>query len=79
MVAGNIQERIKKMKEALLMEAKQRAHFTVQTASEEADQERAKFYNAEKEKIMLEFALLAKNEKIKDKMYFFFHSESDLL
>ena len=79
MVAGNIQERIKKMKEAILMEAKQRAHFTVQTASEEADQERAKFYNAEKEKIMLEFALLAKNEKIKDKMYFFFHSESDLL
>lgn len=33
MVAGNIQERIKKMKEAILMEAKQRAHFTVETAS----------------------------------------------
>lgn len=61
MVAGNIQERIKKMKEAILMEAKQRAHQTVESASEEADQERAKFYNTEKEKIVLEFALLAKN------------------
>lgn len=53
MVAGNIQERINKMKEAILTEAKQRAHQIVENANEEADEERAKIYNAEKEKIQL--------------------------
>jgi len=48
MVAGNIEERIKKMKEAILTEAKQRAHMIVENANEEADQERAKIYNTEK-------------------------------
>ncbi len=38
MVAGNIEERIKKMKEAILTEAKQRAHMIVENANEEADQ-----------------------------------------
>ncbi len=57
------------MKEAILTEAKQRAHMIVESASEEADQERAKIYNAEKEKIQLEFAQLAKSDKIKEKMY----------
>lgn len=56
------------MKEAILTEAKQRAHMIVESASEEADQDRAKIYNAEKEKIQLEFAQLAKADKIKEKM-----------
>ena len=42
---------IKKMKEAILTEAKQRSHMIVENANEEADQERARLYNAEKEKI----------------------------
>lgn len=33
----------------------------VENANEEADQERARLYNAEKEKIQHEFALLTKN------------------
>ena len=51
MVVGSIEERIKKMKEAILTEAKQRSHMIVENANEEADQERARLYNAEKEKI----------------------------
>lgn len=69
MVSGNIEERIKKMKEAILTEAKQRALALVDNANEEADQERAKIYQTEKEKIHLEFTLLAKSERIKEKMY----------
>lgn len=48
MVAGSIEERIKKMKEAILTEARQRAATIVEDAKEEADQERAKIYNTEK-------------------------------
>lgn len=48
MVAGGIEERIKKMKEAILTEARQRADQIVEDAQEEGDQERAKIYNAEK-------------------------------
>ena len=33
MVAGNIEERIKKMKDAILTEAKQRAHSIVENAN----------------------------------------------
>jgi hypothetical protein len=68
MVAGSIEERIKKMKNAILMEAKERAHNAVEHASEEADQERAKIYHREKDRIVAEFALMAKAEKVKDKM-----------
>lgn len=68
MVSGNIEERIKKMKEAILIEAKQRAHTLVENANEEADQERAKIYNLEKEKIQHEFTIITKAEKIKEKM-----------
>jgi vacuolar-type H+-ATPase subunit H len=56
------------MKEAILIEAKQRAHTLVENANEEADQERAKIYNLEKEKIQHEFTILTKAEKIKEKM-----------
>lgn len=68
MLGGGIQQRIKKMKEAILTEAKQRAINIVDNANEEADTERAKLYNAQKEKITEEFAVAAKANKIKDKM-----------
>jgi hypothetical protein len=40
MVVGSIEERIKKMKEAIQNEAKQRALYIVEKAEEEADIER---------------------------------------
>lgn len=43
MVSGNIEERIKKMKEAILSEAKERAATIVKNADVEADQERARY------------------------------------
>lgn len=51
MVAGNIEERIKKMKEAILSEARERAATIVKNADEEANNERAMLFNQEKEKI----------------------------
>lgn len=51
MVAGSIEERIKKMKEAILTEAKERAATIVKNADEEANNERAMQFNHEKEKI----------------------------
>lgn len=68
MVAGSIEERIKKMKEAILTEAKQKAHSIVERANEEADLARADFLNKEKEKLQLEFAQLVKAERVKEKM-----------
>ena len=69
MVAGSIEERIKKMKEAILTEAKERASTIVKNADEEANNERAMLFNHEKEKIQQEFVLLNKNERVKEKMY----------
>ena len=43
MVSGSIEERIKKMKEAILSEAKERAATIVKNADVEADQERARY------------------------------------
>lgn len=68
MVAGNIEERIKKMKEAILSEANERSSTIVKNADEEASNERAMLFNHEKEKIHQEYLLLYKNEKVKDKM-----------
>lgn len=45
MVAGSIEERIKKMKEAILAEAKERASTIVKNADEEANNERAMLFN----------------------------------
>ena len=69
MVAGSIEERIKKMKEAILSEAKERASTIVKNADEEANNERAMLFNHEKEKIHQEFILLNKSERVKEKMY----------
>ncbi len=48
MVTGNIEERIKKIKEAILTEANQRAHMIVENTNLEAHQKHAKIYNTEK-------------------------------
>lgn len=45
MVAGSIEERIKKMKEAILSEANERAATIVKNADEEASNERAMLFN----------------------------------
>jgi vacuolar-type H+-ATPase subunit H len=74
MVAGSIEERIKKMKEAILTEAKERASTIVKNADEEANNERAMQFNHEKEKIHHEFILLNKQERVKEKMYSLLHS-----
>lgn len=51
MVVGKIEDRIKKMKEAIETEAKQRALHIVERAEEEADIERVNIIKEEKEKI----------------------------
>ena len=61
MVVGSIEERIKKMKEAILSEANERASTIVKNADEEASNERAMMFNHEKEKIHQEFITLNKN------------------
>ena len=71
MVAGSIEERIKKMKEAILSEANERSATIVKNADEEASNERAMMFNQEKEKIEQEYILIHKQEKVRDKMYIF--------
>jgi vacuolar-type H+-ATPase subunit H len=74
MVAGSIEERIKKMKEAILSEANERASTIVKNADEEAANERAMLFNHEKEKIHHEFIALNKQEKVQEKMYPLWHA-----
>ena len=66
---GKIEERIKKMKEAIQTEAKQRAQHIVERAEEEADIERVNIIREEKERINNEFEKLHKTEQVKAKMY----------
>ncbi len=61
MAVGGIEERIKKMKEAIKNEAKQRALNIVEKAEEEAELERVQLYKAEKEKIDAEYNYEHKN------------------
>ena len=60
MVVGKIEDRIKKMKEAIETEAKQRALHIVERAEEEADIERVNIIKEEKEKIDSEYQKLHK-------------------
>lgn len=51
MSLGNVEERIKKMKDAIKFEAQQRAQNMVEKAKDDADIERNKIVTAEKEKL----------------------------
>lgn len=69
MSLGNIDDRIRKMKEAIRMEAQQRAQNMEVQSKEEAVIERMKLINHEKEKIDHEFMLKTKAEAVRAKMY----------
>jgi vacuolar-type H+-ATPase subunit H len=69
MAMGKIEDRIKKMKEAIKSEAAQRAIGIAERAEDEADIERNSIMKEEREKIDAEFSKLQQAERVKAKMY----------
>lgn len=68
MSLGNVEERIRKMKDAIKYEAQQRAQNIVEKAADDADVERNKIAIAEKSKIENEYSLKMKSEGVRAKM-----------
>jgi vacuolar-type H+-ATPase subunit H len=69
MAMGKIDDRIKKMKDAIRNEAGQRAEGIIDQAEEEADIERNNIIKSEKLKVDEEYAQLNQAEKTKARMY----------
>lgn len=68
MSLGNVEERIRKMKDAIKFEAQQRGQNIIEKAKDDADIERNKIATTEKEKIEQEYNLKMKSEGVKAKM-----------
>ena len=69
MSLGNVEDRIRKMKEAIKYEAQQRAQNIVERANDDANIERNKIETTEKEKLDQEYTLKMKAEGVRAKMY----------
>lgn len=69
MSLGNVEERIRKMKDAIKYEAQQRAQNIVEKAKDDADIERNKILTLEKDKLEVEYSLKMKSEGVRAKMY----------
>ena len=68
MSLGNVEERIRKMKDAIKYEAQQRAQNIVEKAKDDADIERNKILTLEKDKLETEYSLKMKSEGVRAKM-----------
>ena len=69
MSLGNVEERIRKMKDAIKYEAQQRAQNIVDKAKDDADIERNKILTLEKDKLEIEYSQKFKSEGVRAKMY----------